>query len=145
MSERYTLDLNDELMGAPVIRRDGVFVCSFRSNTLYGQPNTEANHDDARTVLALLNEQAAQSAPPTPGELPTRESVRAELVAAVGECCGGADPLCDAECLVVRAIRQRDKLAQAGGDPPPQMTGCGCNGPNDPEPGDPCPHDSERD
>src|SRR5690606_25128479 len=38
---------------------------------------------------------------------PTRESLRARLVAEVGECCRGADPLCAAECLVEAALRQR--------------------------------------
>ena len=38
---------------------------------------------------------------------PTRESVRARLVAEVGECCRGADPLCAAGCLVEAALRQR--------------------------------------
>lgn len=38
---------------------------------------------------------------------PTRESERARLVAEVGECCRGADPLCAAGCLVEAALRQR--------------------------------------
>lgn len=38
---------------------------------------------------------------------PTRESERARLVAEVGECCLGADPLCAARCLVEVALRQR--------------------------------------
>src|SRR5690606_8829731 len=38
---------------------------------------------------------------------PTRESERARLVAEVGECCRGADPLCAAGCLVAAALRQR--------------------------------------
>jgi len=39
--------------------------------------------------------------------LPTRESERARLVAEVGECCRGTDPLCAAGCLVEAALRQR--------------------------------------
>src|SRR5690606_32919228 len=35
---------------------------------------------------------------------PTRESERARLVAEVGECCLGADPLCAAGCLVEAAL-----------------------------------------
>src|SRR5690606_7711618 len=49
---------------------------------------------------------------------PTRESERARLVAEVGECCLGADPLCAAGCLVEAALRQRrrvDLVAEAGG------------------------------
>src|SRR5690606_22319081 len=38
---------------------------------------------------------------------PTRESERARLVAEVGECCRGADPLCATGCLVEAALRQR--------------------------------------
>lgn len=38
---------------------------------------------------------------------PTRESERAMLVAEVGECCRGADPLCAAGCLVEAALRRR--------------------------------------
>ena len=38
---------------------------------------------------------------------PTRESERAKLVAEVGECCRGADPMCAAGCLVEAALRQR--------------------------------------
>src|SRR5690606_2128526 len=38
---------------------------------------------------------------------PTRESERERLVAEVGECCRGADPLCAAGCLVEAALRQR--------------------------------------
>src|SRR5690606_3652657 len=38
---------------------------------------------------------------------PTRESERARLVAEVGECCRGADPMCAAGCLVEAALRQR--------------------------------------
>lgn len=37
----------------------------------------------------------------------TRETVRAELVAEVGECCYGSDPLCSSECLVIAALRRR--------------------------------------
>src|SRR5690606_4438113 len=38
---------------------------------------------------------------------PTRESERARLVAKVGECCRGADPLCAAGGLVEAALRQQ--------------------------------------
>src|SRR5690606_36824883 len=38
---------------------------------------------------------------------PSRESERVRLVAEVGECCRGADPLCAAGCLVEAALRQR--------------------------------------
>lgn len=38
---------------------------------------------------------------------PTRESERTRLVAEVGECCRGADPVCAAGCLVEAALRRR--------------------------------------
>jgi len=76
---------------------------------------------DPPTVLALLNEierlrRERDAALDVLGRedigggdrgWPTRESERARLVAEVGECCRGADPLCAAGCLVEAALRQR--------------------------------------
>jgi len=67
------------------------------------------------TVLALLDEierlrrerDAALDVKGGDRGWPTRESARTRLVAEVGECCRGADPLCAAGCLVEAALRQR--------------------------------------
>lgn len=47
-------------------------------------------------------------------DLPTAESERAAIEAAVGKCCGGPDPFCAAGCLVMKAWMKRqhaDELA----------------------------------
>ena len=50
---------------------------------------------------------------------PTLASERAAVVAEVGECCAGSDPLCAAGCLVEQALRKRAALPSAtpGGTP----------------------------
>lgn len=52
-----------------------------------------------RKALAMLDEHYELKA--------TRESERAALVAEIGDCCKGADPLCAGRCLVEQAARKR--------------------------------------
>jgi hypothetical protein len=63
---------------------------------------------------------------------PTRESERARLVAEVGECCLGSDPLCSDGCLVEHALakRREARIPPAGAgafrsEAGPTCHGCG--------------------
>lgn len=61
-----------------------------------------ANTADVADRLDALAKSDGQSS-----EIATRDTERATLVAEVGDCCLGADPLCAAGCLVEKAIRKR--------------------------------------
>ncbi len=64
--------------------------------------------DTARVALKAVCEEGKEMTDMAADAFATAETVRAELIAQVGECCGGADPVCiGAGCRVEIALRKR--------------------------------------